>query len=243
MNKISNILKAAGHIGDIYNFRVFAVGGFVRDMQLGENNLDIDIAVEGDGLKLARKLTKDLNGSLTVHKCFGTATINTYCKNTAKLQNALEQEIRIDIATARKEIYKHPADYPRVIFSTIEDDLGRRDFTINAMAVSLNRGSFGEMLDPYNGRKDLKCGIIRVLHDNSFLDDPTRIFRAIRFEQRYKFKTDSKTMLLMKSAIQSGMLDRLSGQRIIKEKRLIKKEKSALKILARLEYLTGGRHD
>ena len=243
MNKISNILKAAGHIGDIYKFRVFAVGGFVRDMQLGEDNLDIDIVVEGDGLKLARKLTKDLNGSLTVHKFFGTATINTYCKNTAKLQNTLEQEIRIDIATARKEIYKHPADYPRVIFSTVEDDLGRRDFTINAMAVSLNRGSFGDILDPYNGRKDLKGGIIRVLHDNSFLDDPTRIFRAIRFEQRYSFKTDSKTMFLMKSAIQSGMLDRLSRQRIIKEKRLIKKEKSALKILARLEYLTGGRHD
>jgi tRNA nucleotidyltransferase (CCA-adding enzyme) len=243
MNKISNILKVAGDIGDVYKFRVFAVGGFVRDMQLGEDNLDIDIVVEGDGLKLASKLAKDLNGLLTVHKFFGTATINTYCKNTAKLQNALEQEISIDIATARKEIYKHPADYPRVIFSTIEDDLGRRDFTINAMAVSLNKGSFGEILDPYDGRKDLKEGIIRVLHDNSFLDDPTRIFRAIRFEQRYRFKTDSKTMLLMKSAIQSGMLDKLSRQRAIKEKRLIRNEKSALKILARLEYLTGGRHD
>jgi tRNA nucleotidyltransferase (CCA-adding enzyme) len=242
MNKISNILKAAGHIGDVYKFRVFAVGGFVRDMQLGEDNLDIDIAAEGDGLKLARQLAKDLDGSLTVHKFFGTASINTYCKNTAKLQNAIEQDIRIDIATARKEIYKHPADYPRVIFSTIEDDLGRRDFTINAMAVSLNKGSFGEILDLYNGREDLKSGIIRVLHENSFMDDPTRIFRAIRFEQRYRFKTDSKTMLLMKSAIQSGMLDKLSRQRIIKERMLIKKEKSALKILARLKCLTGGRY-
>jgi tRNA nucleotidyltransferase (CCA-adding enzyme) len=227
----------------VYKFRVFAVGGFVRDMQLGEDNLDIDIVVEGDGLKLASRLARDLNGLLTVHKFFGTATINTYCKNTAKLQNALEQEIRLDIATARKEIYKHPADYPRVVFSTIEDDLGRRDFTINAMAVSLNKGSFGEILDTYNGRKDLKDGIIRVLHDNSFMDDPTRIFRAVRFEQRYSFKINRKTMLSMKSAIQSGMLDCLSRQRIIKEKKLIKKEKSALKILARLECLTGIRYD
>jgi tRNA nucleotidyltransferase (CCA-adding enzyme) len=224
-DKVVSILKAAGSVGDNYKYRVFAVGGFVRDLFLGVNNFDIDISVEGDGLQFAKKLADKLNGSLIMHEQFGTATI--------------EADYKIDIATARSEIYKFPAVYPGVKFGTIEEDLKRRDFTINAIAISLNSTGFAEIVDFFNGRKDLKNGIIRVLHNSSFIDDPTRIFRAVRFEQRYNFKICEHAQALIINAIKAGMLDRLKKQRIEKEINIILKEQRAPFMLKRLKALTG----
>ena len=222
---VADILKAAGAIGDMYGFKVFAVGGFVRDLLLGADNLDIDIAVEGDGLRFAKELATRLDGPLITHKQFGTATI--------------ESIVRVDIATARSESYKVPAAYPNVKFGTIKDDLQRRDFTINAIALSLNKKSFTEIVDFFNGRKDLKRGIIRVLHDQSFIDDPTRIFRAVRFEQRYGFRIEARTEQLLRHAINSGVLHKLKKQRIEREQAIISKEKKASRMFARLEGLSG----
>jgi tRNA nucleotidyltransferase (CCA-adding enzyme) len=224
-DSLAGILKSAGSVGDSYKYRVFAVGGFVRDLLLGIDNLDIDIVVEGDGMKFAQILSGKLNGSLIMHEQFGTATIQADCK--------------IDIATARSEIYKTPAAYPSVKFGTIEEDLKRRDFTINAIAISLHSSGQAEIVDFFNGRKDLENGIIRVLHDDSFIDDPTRIFRAVRFEQRYNFEIDTHTQALIIDAIKAGMLDRLKKQRMEKEINFILKEQHAPSMLKRLKALTG----
>jgi len=222
---VAFILKTAGAIGDGLDFKVFAVGGFVRDLLLGIEKLDIDIVAEGNGLKFAKELADALGSPFITHEQFGTAVI--------------ENDIKVDVATARSEFYKSPADYPSVRFGTIKEDLKRRDFTINAIAASLNAEAFAEMLDLFNGRKDLKKGIIRVLHDKSFIDDPTRIFRAVRFEQRYNFKIDDHTEKLIKHAVSAGMLGRLKKQRIEKEMALISAERMASSMLIRLEGLTG----
>jgi tRNA nucleotidyltransferase (CCA-adding enzyme) len=224
-DSVEGILKTAGSIGDSQNVKVFAVGGFVRDLLLGIGNLDIDIAVEGDGLKFAQSLSGKLNGSLIMHKQFGTATIEASCK--------------VDIATARSECYKSPAAYPRVKPGKIKDDLKRRDFTINAIALSLNANRFRKIVDFFNGIEDLKNGIIKVLHDKSFIDDPTRIFRAVRFEQRYDFKIDAHTLRLIDDAVKAGMLEQLKKQRKDKEITLISKEKNARKMFQRLKGLAG----
>jgi len=136
------ILRQAGSLGDSYKYKVFAVGGFVRDLLIGRSNLDIDIVVEGHGLKFAEGLSDKLNGSLITHEQFGTATIQALYK--------------VDIATARSECYRSPAAYPSVKSGKIRDDLKRRDFTINAMACSLNKDNFGEVLDTCGGRQDIE---------------------------------------------------------------------------------------
>ena len=241
-DNVLGILKMAGKIGSRHKSKVFAAGGFVRDLLLGLDNLDIDIVVEGDGLKFARELARQFHGSLIEHKCFGTATIVIEARNIKRGLNKTQKKIKVDVATARNEHYKSPAAYPSIKFSTIEDDLKRRDFTINAMAISLNNGGFAEIVDFFNGRRDLKKGIIRVLHDKSFIDDPTRIFRAARFEQRYNFKIDKHTERLIKHAVSAGMLHKLKKQRMEKEIALISTEHRALRIFARLEGLTGEKN-
>jgi tRNA nucleotidyltransferase (CCA-adding enzyme) len=237
---IQDILRQLGSLGDCYKYKVFAVGGFVRDLLLGKGNLDIDIVVEGNGLKFAQILSGKLNGRLTIHGQFGTATIQESQESLPSAKGLWRDKIKIDIATARKEYYKAPASYPVVTFSSIIDDMHRRDFTINAMACSLNDDNFGEILDLCGGRQDIEKKIIRVLHKNSFIDDPTRIYRAIRFEQRYDFRIDKETESLIRQAINSGMLDKLSRNRIHREKELICREKSALNIETRLKDFTGG---
>jgi tRNA nucleotidyltransferase (CCA-adding enzyme) len=227
-DKIADILKTAGAVGDRQKVKVFGVGGFVRDLLLGADNLDIDIVVEGDGLKFAQNLAGVFGGNLIIHKQFGTATI--------------EASYKVDIATARSEHYKFPCAYPSVNFGTIEEDLKRRDFTINAIAISLNSRRFAKIVDFFNGRKDLENGIIKVLHDKSFIDDSTRIFRAVRFEQRYNFKIDAHTRALIGDAVKAGMLDRLKKQRMEKEIAFILKEQRAPSMLKRLKALTGIRY-
>jgi tRNA nucleotidyltransferase (CCA-adding enzyme) len=193
------------------SYHTYLVGGYVRDITLGIEPIDIDIVVEGDAIRAARALNKLLNGKLQVHKEFGTASI-------------LTEEKRIDLASARIEKYNSPAQLPHVYPSTINEDLNRRDFTINAMAMSISRDNFGELFDPFNGLQDVKKGLIRVLHKNSFIDDPTRIFRALRYKNRFGFKLEKTTKTLMKEAIDQKIITHLTGQRILNELRLIFQE-------------------
>ncbi len=181
---------------------VYLVGGTVRDILLGEQSLDVDIAVEGDAIAFARALAARLSGRVQPHETFGTAVV-LYGENG-----------RVDVVTARKEQYDVPGALPRVESASITDDLFRRDFTVNAMAVSLGGGDFGRLIDPFHGRQDLGTRTIRVLHDRSFEDDPTRIFRAVRYENRHGFRMDDHTLALARQAIESGMLAEVSPARV-----------------------------
>lgn len=238
--KIVRLLRLIGERADAMGDKAFIVGGTVRDLMLGARHLDLDVVVEGppardggirragDAILFGERLAEELQATLKTHKMFGTCTLGT------------KDKLKIDFATARKEIYAHPAALPTVEFGSLKDDLNRRDFTINAMAVSLNEDSFGRLIDLFGGERDLGKGIIRVMHEASFIDDPTRIFRAVRFEQRLKFSIETKTLKLLKAAIKKGMLSKLSKYRIKKELGLILKEESKHKILERLEEIGAG---
>jgi tRNA nucleotidyltransferase (CCA-adding enzyme) len=181
---------------------VYLVGGTVRDILLGERNFDVDIAVEGDGIALARTLAAALGGRCRPHDKFGTAVV------------VYGEGERVDVVTARTEFYDAPAALPAVEHATIREDLFRRDFTINAMAVSLKGEDFGRLVDPFRGRRDLEAGTIRVLHNLSFIDDPTRIFRAVRYENRYGFRMDEHTVRLARGCIEMGLVGDLSSARL-----------------------------
>jgi tRNA nucleotidyltransferase (CCA-adding enzyme) len=213
-----NIIEIVGKTADKLKVPAYIVGGPVRDKLLGISNSDLDFVVEGDGIKFAGILNKKLKGKLTAYKAFGTATIEV-------------KGNRVDIVTSRKETYKRPAAYPTVKPGTIKDDLFRRDFTINAMAISLNKKNFGKLTDFYGGQKDLKKGLIRALHDKSFMDDPTRIFRAIRFSVRFGFKIEPHTKKLIKEAVSGGFLGDVNAGRIRKEIELFLQEKNPKKCL------------
>jgi len=223
--RVRSVLSKIGEIGDRLNFPVFMVGGIVRDLFLGINNYDLDIVVEGEGIKFARELSKDLEGRIKSHEKFGTAIV------------ILADGFKIDVATARREFYEYPAAFPKVELSSIKKDLYRRDFTINAMAIQLNQKYFGKLIDFFGGQKDLRKGIIRVLYNLSFVEDPARIIRAIRFEQRYNFKMDRTTEDFLKKAIDDKLLSRLRKKRITEELILILKEENPLKSLKRMEKL------
>jgi tRNA nucleotidyltransferase (CCA-adding enzyme) len=213
-----NIIEIVGKIADELKVPAYIVGGPVRDNLLGIKNLDMDFVVEGDGIKFAEALNRKLKGKLTTYKAFGTATIKLKGK-------------RIDVVTSRKETYARPAAYPTVKPGAIKDDLFRRDFTINAMAMIVNKKNFGRLVDFYDGQKDLKNGIIRVMHDKSFMDDPTRVFRAIRFSVRFGFKIEPHTKKLIKEAVSDGFLGEVNAGRIRKEIELFLKEKDPKKCL------------
>jgi len=223
--RVKNVLSKIGEIGDRLNFPVFMVGGFVRDLFLGIKNYDLDIVVEGEGIKFARELGKELGGRVRSHEKFGTAIV------------ILADGFKIDVATARREYYEYPAAFPKVELSSIKKDLYRRDFTINAMAIQINEKLFGKLIDFFGGQKDLRKGIIRVLYNLSFVEDPARIIRAIRFEQRYNFKMDRTTEDFLKKAIDDKLLSRLRKKRITEELFLILKEENPLKSLKRMEKL------
>lgn len=224
-NKVSSILKTIGTLADEMNYRAFIVGGFVRDLLLRVENFDVDIVVEEDAIKFAAQLAKKVKGSLVVHRKFGTATV------------AMPDKFKIDVTTARSEFYRHPAALPEVEFASLKDDLYRRDFTINAMAIRLNRKGLGALVDFFDAQKDLKRKIIRVLHDQSFIDDPTRIFRAVRFEQRYNFNIEKQTENLIKRAVSLEMFNKTEKQRLRNELILILKESTPLKAVLRMAEL------
>jgi tRNA nucleotidyltransferase (CCA-adding enzyme) len=181
---------------------VYLVGGTVRDILLVEESFDVDVAVEGDAITLARRLADLLDGRVRPHDKFGTAVV------------LYGDGRRIDVVTARTEFYESPAALPTVEHATIREDLFRRDFTINAMAASLKGEDFGRLVDPFGGRRDLAEKRIRVLHNLSFIEDPTRIFRAIRYENRYGFRMDEHTVRLARGCIEMGLVGDLSSSRL-----------------------------
>ncbi|RLC63059.1 MAG: hypothetical protein DRI01_05865 [Chloroflexi bacterium] len=206
--------------------RVYLVGGVVRDMFLGYPNFDLDLVVEGDALKLAQQVAEASHAKLLTHHRFGTAKLRY-------------RDFTLDMATARKETYAKPGALPTVTPSTLNDDLIRRDFSINAMAVSLTPNDYGELIDPHQGKSDLEHRLIRILHPRSFCDDATRILRAVRYEQRLGFGIEPRTAQLLKRDI--PMLDTISGDRIRHELELIFKEKLpelAIKRLGNLGVLS-----
>jgi len=219
------VLEAAGRLADEMGIPAFVVGGIVRDLLLGVGTFDLDLVVEGDGIAFARAFARDTGGQVTAHDRFGTATV------------ALEEGPRVDIATARKESYEQPAALPLVVPAAIQDDLLRRDFTINALAVRLNAQRFGEMVDPCNGQGAIAAQRIRVLHNRSFLDDPTRMFRAIRFEQRLGFRMDRPTLACLRDAIATGVIERLSGHRLSEELKRMFSERHPRRVIARMAEL------
>jgi tRNA nucleotidyltransferase (CCA-adding enzyme) len=223
---LQELLEAVGQVAALEESHAYVVGGFVRDLLLGVKNLDVDILVEPDAVALARAVAADHDAALKVKGGgFGTAEIT------------LKDGLRVDFATARTESYAHPGALPEVEPSSVLDDLRRRDFTINAMAVALRPERFGELLDPFGGRADLERRCIRALHNLSFLEDPTRIFRAIRFEERYHFRMDPHAEALARQAVASGALGRISPERLRRELFTGFREQSALGGIERLEEL------
>ncbi len=222
---VVNMLKKAGELAANMGWELYAVGGFVRDILLGKANLDIDLVVEGDGIAFARSFVKEMGGRVKAHKKFKTAVC------------VLDDGQRIDVATARLEYYQYPAALPTVELSSIKMDLYRRDFTINALALRLNPSKFGLLVDFFSAERDIKNRQIRVLHSLSFVEDPTRILRAIRFERRFGFTIGGQTMRLVKNALQLNLFNRLSGSRISHELQLIMEEENPLDVLHRMEDL------
>ncbi len=206
-------------------YRVYLVGGIVRDIMLNIPNLDIDLVVEGDGIKLAKELEKKTGYRAETHSKFKTAVL------------IISEALHIDVATARVEYYDRPAALPSVESGSIKQDLSRRDFTINAMAISLNQESFGEVIDFFGGRKDLEQKKIKVLYKMSFIEDPTRIFRGVRFEQRLGFTIDLQTEKLIKTTINMDLVSKLTGVRIRDELIAILNEQEPWKSLKRLYEL------
>ena len=223
---ILDLLVKAGEIGAAMGYQVYVAGGTVRDILLGLINLDVDLVIEGDGIAFARALADLLKaGYVRTHQKFGTAEIILPAGN------------KIDVATARLEFYAHPAALPQVERASLHQDLYRRDFTINAMAVALSSKNFGELIDYFGGQDDLKQGLIRVLYNLSFIEDPTRILRAVRFEKRYNFQIESQTLRFLQEAVQRQMILQVSSERLLTELKQILKEDKANQMLIRLNEL------
>ena len=222
---VTRALALIGEVADEAAFPVYLVGGIVRDLFLHVPNLDVDIVVEGDGITFAGLLVNKAGGRLKTHQKFGTAVV------------VLPQGLKIDIATARLEYYDSPAALPTIELSSIKKDLYRRDFTINTLAVRLNRKHFGQLLDFFSGLRDIKDKTLRVLHNLSFVEDPTRVLRAVRFEQRFDFHLSKHTQHLIRGAVNLRLFNRLSGERIFNELVLLFSEADPAKVLRRMREL------
>ena len=220
--RVQHLLSEFGRVGDGLGYAVYAVGGFVRDLLLRVENFDVDIVVEGDGIRFAEEFERKFHCRIRTHRKFGTAII------------LFPDGLKVDVATARWEVYDSPAALPTVESASIKMDLYRRDFTVNTLAIQLNPKAFGELIDFFGGVKDIKDKTIRVLHNLSFVEDPTRVFRAIRFEQRFGFQIGKHTQNLMRNAVTVGFLERLSGGRVLSELILILQEEVPLPALKRM---------
>jgi tRNA nucleotidyltransferase (CCA-adding enzyme) len=217
------LLRQAGAVAG--ETGAYAVGGFVRDVLLGVENLDLDLVVEGDGIAFAERLADQLGGRVREHRKFGTAVI------------ILADGMHLDVASTRIEFYTRPAALPDVLGSTLKQDLFRRDFTINAMAIALNAARYGQLHDYFGASRDLRDGVIRVLHNLSFIDDPTRIFRAIKFEARYHFRMEPHTERLARQALREKRLEQLSTPRVREEFVQILGEARPLRAILRMHEL------
>jgi tRNA nucleotidyltransferase (CCA-adding enzyme) len=217
-HELVEFIRGAGEAASGAGYNLYLVGGVVRDLLLRRNNLDLDLVVEGDAVKLAQELSKKQLGNLVIHSHFKTATIRWSKWN-------------VDFITARSESYSRPGALPDIKPGSIEDDLARRDFTINSMALSLVPDHYGTLLDPSKGRLDIERRLIRILHDKSFIDDATRIWRAIRYEQRLDFRIEQRTLELLHRDI--TYLDTISGDRLRHELEHVLQEEKPEKILRR----------
>jgi len=210
--EVYEILYIAGELAQEMGYGAYLVGGSVRDLIMRIPSTDIDIVVEGDGIKFAEELAKRIDGMVTAHPRFTTAKI---LKEIRK--NGESRKFYIDIATARTEYYESPAALPKVETSSIKKDLYRRDFTINALAVKLNKKDFGLLIDFFGGQRDIKDRKIKVLHNLSFVEDPTRAIRAVRFAEKLGFKISKHTENLIKLAIKMSIFEKLKGPRLYEE--------------------------
>ncbi|HET6352538.1 MAG TPA: CBS domain-containing protein [Coriobacteriia bacterium] len=218
----SAALHVLGEVSATLDRRAHVVGGFVRDMLLGRPNLDIDLVVEGDGVSFAEEAARVMGARAKVHHRFGTAVI------------VVSRDFHIDVASSRSEYYVRPGALPTVERSSLRQDLFRRDFTINAMAACIQPECFGQLADPFGGLGDLEKGRVRVLHGLSFVDDPTRLLRAARFEVRYGFAMDAGTEGQARRAVEMKLLDEVSGARIREELLDIIDEADPVAVLSRL---------
>ncbi len=219
------LLRAAGQLARDMSVELYLVGGPVRDLLLNRPQLDLDLVVVGDGLGFARAWAEMLEASVTVHEPFLTATV------------ALSGGRHMDVATARRETYQYPGALPTVQPAPIQEDLTRRDFTINTLAVALNPERWGELYDPRGGQRDLQAGLIRVLHDKSFVDDPTRLIRAVGFAVRLGFSLEEHTHRLLQAAIDESALDLISAQRRAEVLVPLVEEELGADVLARMGEL------
>ncbi|RKY31933.1 MAG: hypothetical protein DRP74_03760 [Candidatus Omnitrophota bacterium] len=225
---LKKMVSFAGRVALLNKTRAYLVGGCVRDLILGAKNFDLDIVVENNGIKFAQRLADFMEAKLTLHKKFATATLKF-------------NDHKVDIATARSENYPAPASLPEIEPGSLKDDLARRDFTINAMAINITGKDFAGFVDFFAGRKDLLHKKIRVMHNLSFIDDPTRILRAIRFEQRLGFEIETNTLKCLKEAARKRMLEKVSKHRLRDELILMLKEDDPVKCLRRIQELADFR--
>ena len=206
---------------------IYVVGGIVRDLLLDRTPVDIDLSVVGDAQAFSAALARRLGAAAPTESQFLTFRIGT--------EGVLDDVASLDIVTARSETYPEPAALPDISPSTIDDDLKRRDFTINSMAISLSYSDWGNLVDPVKGFGDIMRKRIKVLHDSSFVDDPTRIFRAIRYATRLGFSIDSRSNDLIVRSLNN--IDRLSGTRVRNEFELMLKESTRVQILRMAEEI------
>ncbi len=221
-DRLYQMLVHIGQVAEEIGYNAYVVGGFVRDLFLYRHNEDLDIVIEGNGIEFAKEFARRSNARINAYAKFGTAVI------------IFPDGFKIDVASARMEYYKFPAALPTVEMSSIKLDLFRRDFTINTLAVFLNQSKFGKLIDFFGGQRDIKEKAIRILHNLSFVEDPTRVFRAIRFEQRFGFTIGKLTSGLIENAVRMDFFKRLSGRRVFSELCQILKEDTPLPALSRL---------
>ena len=245
------LLQTVAAEASAHHLAIYIVGGFVRDLILGRPGLDFDIVVEGDAIALAHLLQKRLGGHVVAHSRFGTAkwsiaqvraelaqvlAAQTPGADLSKLDAAIDElPDTMDLISARTEFYEYPTALPTVERSSIKLDLHRRDFTINTLALRLDGRHYGDLYDYWGGTRDLRDGCVRVLHSLSFVDDPTRQLRAVRFEQRFGFTIERRTLQLMQEGI--PMIRQVSGERLRHELDLVLQEDRAAAMLERLAEL------
>ena len=222
---LTKLLKEFGHIADMLGYNAYLVGGLVRDVFLKYKNLDVDIVIEGDGIKFAQEFARNHDVRVRSHRKFGTAVL------------IFPGGFKVDVATARIEYYESPGAPPIVETSSLKLDLYRRDFTINTLAIKLNKKHYGTLIDYFGAQKDIKEKVLRVLHNLSFVEDPTRMLRAVRFEQRFGFKIGKLTLALLKNAAKMNWVETLASHRIFLELKLILKEQDPSSMIRRMNKL------
>ena len=221
---VLQLLVRLGERAESMGIRAYVVGGFVRDLLLGRPNEDLDIVIEGDALTFIKSWEAD-GCHVAVHQRFKTGTI------------VFPGGRKVDVATARREFYEYPVAQPKVLSDSLKHDLYRRDFSVNAMAVSINRSLWGTLIDYFGGRRDLQKKSLRVLHNLSFVEDPTRVIRGVRLEQRLGFRLEENTLRLLKNSIRGGLVSLLSGVRLRSELELVFTEKAPHGIVRRFRTL------